>query len=287
MDKPTTQPLGLTKVWSAPATHAISVLLPTRKRQQSLKTSIDSLYRLAKDVKDIEILIGMDNDDGDTMDWVKQNVLPDLEKLGVDATLVTFTPMGYINLHQYVNALAQLANGRWLMFWNDDAIMQTQDWDTKIVEQDGKFAVLRMPTHRSHPYAIFPIVPRDWYYLLGHISNHQLTDATISQIAYTLDIMVTVDIDVLHDRHDLTGNNNDETYKNRPMLEGNHDHPADFNHPNYRQKRLNDCNKLAWYLDRIGQPSAWFQEVITGRQDPWAKMISKENDPNGQVSIIQ
>ena len=287
MDKPTTQPLGLTKVWSSPATHSISVLLPTRKRQQSLKTSVDSLYRLAKDVKDIEILIGMDNDDADTMDWVKQNVLPDLEKLGVDATLVTFTPMGYINLHQYVNALAQLANGRWLMFWNDDAIMQTQDWDTKIIEQDGKFAVLRMPTHRSHPYAIFPIVPRDWYYLLGHISNHQLTDATISQIAYTLDIMVTVDIDVLHDRHDLTGNNNDETYKNRPMLEGNHDHPADFNHPNYRQKRLNDCNKLAWYLDRIGQPSAWFQEVITGRQDPWAKMISKENDPNGQVSIIQ
>lgn len=282
----TNQLLGLNKLWTTPPTHSISILLPTRKRKEPLHASVKSLLDLAKNVTDIEILFAMDNDDNDTMDWVKDNVLPDLERLGVDGTLVTFTPLGYINLHQYVNALAQLANGRWLMFWNDDAVMQTQHWDLKITEHDKKFAVLRMPTHNSHPYAIFPIVPRDWFYLLGHLSNHQLTDATISQIAYTLDIMVTIDVDVLHDRHDLTGNNNDETYKNRPMLEGNHNHPADFNHPGFRQKRLNDCNKIAWYLDRIGQPSAWFTEVMAGRQDPWTKMISPENDPNRQVSIL-
>lgn len=281
------QPVGLTRVWSDPTIHAISVLLPTRKRRESLKSSISSLMTLAHDPTEVEILLAMDNDDTETIEWVKTNVLPEIEASGMDATLVTFTPMGYINLHQYVNALAQLANGRWLMFWNDDAVMQTQDWDLRITEQDGQFAVLRMPTHNCHPYAIFPIVPRDWYYLLGHLSNHQLTDATISQIAYTLDIMRTIDIDVLHDRHDLTGNNNDEIYNNRPMLEGNHNHPADFNHVNYRQKRLNDANRIAWYLDRIGQHSEWFDKVMSGQVDPWAKMTSKENDPNGQVSILQ
>ena len=281
------QPAGLRKLWTDPATHAISVLLPTRKRRESLKTSLQSLYDQAAHPENIELMLAMDTDDQETIDWVKDNVLPDLEQRGVDATLVTFTPMGYINLHQYVNALGQLANGRWLMFWNDDAVMQTKSWDLELIKHDGTFAVLRMPTHNCHPYAIFPIIPRDWYYLLGHLSNHQLTDATISQIAYTLDIMVNIPVDVLHDRHDLTGNNNDEIYQNRPMLEGNHNHPADFNHINFRQKRLDDANRIAWYLDRIGQHSEWFDRVMAGETDPWAKMTSKEQDPNGQVSIIQ
>lgn len=281
------QPVGLHRVWSDPQSHAISVLLPTRKRRDSLLRSIQSLYDLAQDAKNVELLLAMDTDDQDTMEWVKDHVLPDLESRDVDATLITFNPMGYINLHQYVNALGQIADGRWLMFWNDDAVMQTQHWDSQITQHDGRFVVLRMPTHRCHPYAIFPIVPKDWYNLLGYLSNHQLSDATISQIAYTLDIMINIDVDVLHDRHDLTGNNNDEIYQNRPMLEGNHNHPADFNHPNFRQKRLNDANRIAWYLDRIGQHSDWFDRVMAGEVDPWTKMTSKEQDPNGQVSIIQ
>lgn len=280
-------PVGLNKIWADNPTHAISVLLPTRGRRDPLKKSIMSVMDLAENPDDIEILLAMDNDDQETVEWVKTNVLPEIEQRGIDATLITFTPMGYINLHKYLNAMGQLANGRWLMFWNDDALMQTKHWDSEITKQDGKFAVLRMPTHNSHPYAIFPIVPRDWFYLLGHLSNHQLTDATISQIAYTLDIMVNIPVDVLHDRHDLTGNNHDETYKNRPMLEGNHNHPADFNHPNWRLARLQDCNKLAWYLERIGQPSQWFKAVMAGEQDPWTKMTSPEQDPNKQVSILQ
>jgi len=48
---------------------------------------------------------------------------------------------------------------------------------------------------------------------------------------------------------------------------------------------LNDANKIAWYLERIGQPSEWFKQVIIGKQDPWEYMISKEQDPNNQVSV--
>jgi hypothetical protein len=48
---------------------------------------------------------------------------------------------------------------------------------------------------------------------------------------------------------------------------------------------LTDANKIAWYLERIGQPSAWFEQVMLGKQDPWEYMIGKEQDPNNQVSI--
>ncbi len=277
--------VGLNKVWSQKPSHSISVLLPTRGRTDMLKRSLLSLFDQAHDPTDIELLLAFDNDDKESLEWCQQNVFPELESRGVDAIVVEFTPLGYLKLHEYLNALAGLANGHWLMFWNDDAVMQTKDWDQRITEHNGKFLCLRMPTHNQHPYAIFPIVPRDWFYLLGHLSNHQLTDATISQISYILGIMQNIDVEVLHDRFDITGNNQDATFKNRPMLEGNHNHPADFNHTIFRNKRLVDANKIAWHLDRIGQRSEWFDQVVQGGKDPWERMLSKEQDPNGQVRI--
>lgn len=250
-----------------------------------LKRSLMSLFDLAKDPTEIELLLAFDNDDKESLEWCQRHVFPELEKRGVDAVVVEFTPLGYLKLHEYLNALAGLANGNWLMFWNDDAVMQTKDWDQRITEYDGRFLCLRMPTHNQHPYAIFPIVPRDWFYLLGHLSNHQLTDATISQISYIVGIMQNIDVEVLHDRFDITGNNQDDTFKNRPMLEGNHEHPADFNHIGFRNKRLADANKIAWYLTRIGQPSEWFEQVMLGKKDPWEYMLSDEQDPNAQVRV--
>jgi hypothetical protein len=280
-----TSPVGLTKIWSKPPTHQISVLLPTRGRTDMLKRSLLSLLELAQDPTEIEIMLAFDNDDQESLEWCKENVFPELEKHGVDAMVIEFTPLGYLKLHEYLNALAGLANGNWLMFWNDDAVMQTQNWDQRITEHNGKFLCLRMPTHNQHPYAIFPIVPRDWYYLLGHLSNHQLTDATISQISYILNIVQNIDVEVLHDRFDITGNNQDATFNNRPMLEGRPDDPRDFNHSTFRNKRLADANKIAWHLDRIGQGSEWFERVMLGQQDPWEHMVGKEQDPNKQVSV--
>lgn len=250
-----------------------------------LKRSLMSLFDLAKDPTEIELLLAFDNDDKESLEWCQRHVFPELEKRGVDAVVVEFTPLGYLKLHEYLNALAGLANGNWLMFWNDDAVMQTQDWDQRITEHDGRFLCLRMPTHNQHPYAIFPIVPRDWFYLLGHLSNHQLTDATISQISYIVGIMQNIDVEVLHDRFDITGNNQDATFNNRPMLEGNHEDPRDFNHVTFRNKRVADANKIAWYLERIGQNNKWFTEVMTGHRDPWEYMLSKEQDPHGQVRV--
>lgn len=280
-----TPPVGINKLWARPATHDISVLLPTRGRTDMLKRSLLSLLDLANNPTELEILLAFDNDDRQSLEWCQQNVFPELELRGVDATVVEFTPLGYLKLHEYLNSLAGLANGNWLMFWNDDAVMQTQNWDQRITEHNGKFLCLRMPTHNQHPYAIFPIVPRDWFYLLGHLSNHQLTDATISQISYIAGIMKNIEVEVLHDRFDITGNNQDATFNNRPMLEGRPDDPRDFNHVTFRNKRVNDANKIAWYLERIGQPSEWFTKVMLGQQDPWEYMCGKEQDPNRQVAI--
>ena len=228
--------------WFVDPKYEISVILPTRGRREALKASIMSLIDTAHDINRVELLLGVDEDDRETQEWCRENIYPEIEARGLNALVLEFQPMGYIRLHEYVNLLAKYAQGRWLMFWNDDARMISQDWDVKIQEHNGHFQCLRMPTHRSHPYAIFPIVPREWYFLFDRLSAHQLSDAYISQVSYITGIMQNIDVEVLHDRFDLTGNNKDETYKNRPMLEGNPKDPRDLNHETFRRQRLEDAN---------------------------------------------
>lgn len=261
----------------------ISVLLPTRGRTQSLQTAVMSLIDLSEKPEDIEILVAFDEDDKESYDFFKKNTEPLISARGTSYTCFEFERLGYLRLNEYINALAAESQGRWLMFWSDDAIMETPGWD-KIISDIDDFKVLRIPTHNHHPYAIFPIVPREWYQLFGYVSDHQLTDSWCSQVAYLVDIMHNVDIKVTHDRADLTGNNDDETYANRPYLEGQPEDPRDFNHKSRRIQRFEDAKKIYLYLKSQGKNCDWFENVMKGKQDPWEKMTSKEYDPNGQVA---
>lgn len=262
----------------------LSVLLPTRGRTDALTTSITSLLDLAAAPNNIEILLAFDNDDTESYRYFLKTTVPVLAQHHTAYTCFGFERLGYIRLNEYVNYLASKAQGRWLMFWGDDAIMETQNWDQRILEVSA-LRVLRMPTHNQHPYAIFPIVPRAWFELFGYISAHQLTDTWVSQIGYVLDIMQNINVSVTHDRFDITGNNHDDTWRNRPMLEGRPSDSRDFNHVTWRNRRWQDCKKLADYLRAQGHDIAWFDGVLQGKHDPWSKMTSKENDPNQQIKI--
>lgn len=263
----------------------ISVLLPTRGRTDLLKRCLLTLAELADDTSRIEFLLAFDHDDTASIEFFNDNIAPEVEKLGVRYACYGYDRLGYIRLNEYLNSLAGFSQGRWLFFWGDDAIMESQGWDSRIAEVED-FRVLRIPTHNLHPYAIWPIVPREWYEMFGYISPHQLTDTWCSQVAYMLDIMHNIDVKATHDRFDLTGNNRDETYDNRPMLEGNPSSPLDFNHVAWRKQRLDDAVKITEYRRSLGEDVAWFERVLAGTQDPWEKMVSKEYDPNGQVSRV-
>jgi hypothetical protein len=267
--------------------YAVSILLPTRGRTDALRRSVQSLVDTVADPESVEILFGFDEDDVASSSWFIDELAPELDQAGITYTQMEFEPMGYVRLNEYVNALAAAAAGRWLMFWNDDAVMETSGWDREIIQHDGHFRVLRMPTHRDHPYAIFPIVPREWHALFGYVSAHQISDAWVSQIAYMLDIMHNIDVKVTHDRHDLTGNNDDSTYKQRVMLEGRPSDPRDFNHISWRRRRMQDALTICKSLESQGQTMTWFRSVMDGTQDPWAKMTSQEYDPNRQLAVFK
>jgi len=259
----------------------IAILLPTRGRSDSLERSIKSVIELASDASRVQLMFGFDNDDPVGITHFVQELQPWLDQQNVNYTAIKFPPLGYIRLNEYVNELARKSDARWLVFWNDDAVMETQGWDSKIMEWEGKFKLLAFHTHNDHPYSIFPIVPRKWLDLLGYLSPHQISDAWLSQQAYMLNIWQRIEVDVLHDRHDLTGNNNDETFQNRPMLEGNPANPKDFHSMTQMDIRHRDCHKIAEYLRTQGIDLTFFDQVFRGEQDPWEHLA--KNDVNRQM----
>ena len=251
----------------------ISILLPTRGRREALVKSLNSLLDTASDPTRLEFLLGIDEDDEGCKEFIEEQIAPIMQKAGVECKANIFKPLGYENLHTYVNTLASNANGEWLMFWNDDGIMLTDKWDDVIESYTGQFKLLApKDNHDGHPYAIFPIVPMDWFKLMDHLSINAQNEAWLSHIAYMLDIFERIDVEFLHDRADITGNNDDETFRNRKYMEGNPDDPKDFGHPDMQQARVRSAFKIAWFLDRIGQHSVWWDNVQDGKQDPFEKM---------------
>jgi hypothetical protein len=204
-----------------------------------------------------------------------------MDQREINYTAMQFDRQGYHRLHVYNNKMAEHTDARWLMIWNDDAVMETQGWDTEIMRHEGKFKLLAVHTHKDHPYSIFPILPRKWYELLGYISPHSVQDGWLSQQAYMLDIMERIPVWVLHDRADITGNNNDATFRERAALEGRPHDPNDFHSVKQMELRHRDCGKLAEYMHGQGLDLEFFKKIWTGEQDPWEKLA--QNDVNKQM----
>ena len=261
--------------------YKIAMLLATRGRTESLGRSIKSLLTLADNPKDIQLFFAFDDDDKIGTEYFTKDLKPWLDEYKVTYKAMVFKRMGYMALQKYNNAIAKHADADWLMIWNDDAVMETQGWDSVINSYTGQFKLLSFKTHNMHPYSIFPIIPRKWYDILGYISPHPTQDGWVSQQAYLLDIYQRIEVDVKHDRFDLTGNNFDETFKERQMLEGRPNDPLDFHSKEQIEIRHKDCARLAEYMQSVGMSIDYFINVFKGTQDPWAKL--KENDPNGHM----
>jgi hypothetical protein len=251
----------------------ISVLLPVRARPIPMEQCLHTLIDTASKPDRIEVLIAFDDDDTDTIDYFVDVIAPYLDSKGVTYSAMQFKRLGYLRLNEYLNALADNSTGKWIFFWNDDAVMTTPGWDDAIREHNDRFALLRAETNHEHPYAIFPILPRKWVEITGNISPHQINDAWTSQIGWMLDIVITIPVMIEHERFDLTGKNGDEVFKNRPMLEGNPNHPRDFNHVTWRKRRQDDAIKIGNYLITLGYDLEHFKLGMENKIDIWSKMI--------------
>jgi len=257
--------------------YSIAVLLPTRGRTASLTDSVTSIVGRATDLSQLQILFGFDDDDFVGIDHFENVLQPFLDDHDVDYEAKSFTSMGYAGLNRYYNTLAESADADWLFVWNDDATMETPGWDDVVRSYNDQFCILKVHTHNEHPYSIFPIVPKSWFDILGVLSRHQMIDAEISQMAYMLDVIQIVDIDVIHDQSELTGKQ-DATSQRKNRFEGNPQDPRDFHFRSTVQARIDDCKKIVEYMQSQNLDTTFFENICANKQDPWEKL--KQNDVN-------
>lgn len=261
--------------------YSIAVLLPTRSRTDALTASVSSIVNLAGDISRIQLIFGFDDDDTVGLNHFKTVIQPFLDQREVEYEAQAFKSMGYAGLNRYYNHLAKSASADWLFVWNDDAVMETQGWDSVIEQYTGEFKLLKVHTHNDHPYSIFPIMPRAWYDLMNHLSRHQMIDAELSQLAFLLDIMQVIDVDVVHNQVELTKDTTDPL-KPKVRFEGNPLNPHDFHNPQTSARRYQDCDIIADYMRTTGLDTSWWEGVKSGKSYAWEKLI--ELDVNKQMS---
>ena len=275
----------ITMKFNPEAEKNISILLPTRGRPELSFNSLKSLINTADNLEQIEFLVAVDDDDSESAEYYQSTVVPWFEDNHINLTVYSVPRWGYGALNNYINFLGIHSAGNWLIFWNDDAYMESQGWDTEVVSHNGEFKVLRFTdNHNEHPYAIFPIVPRNWLILFDQLSPQQQTDAWISQVAYLADAVERLKSRCVHDRADLTGNNDDEIYQTRVYHEGDTSNPLDLNHPTFHSMKQHWAVKLVWIRKLLGQDTGHWDRVQRGEVDPWEVMM--QNDPNNQITVF-
>ena len=149
--------------------------------------------------------------------------------------------------------LGEAAEGDWIFFWNDDSLMLTDNWDAEVLQYDPeRIQLLRIPcSTMNHPFALMPIVPRSWVDIFGCVSPVSHSDWWIFNVCRPINLVEDINAIFYHDRADVTGNNNDQTFAERSYSADGKDptNPYDWSHPDRKTELLEWIEKLRTYKE--------------------------------------
>jgi len=147
----------------------ISVLLPMRDSDSDSVDGLRTLIENRTGDNELEILFGVDRDDDS---WKQVTAMLDEEFPEIEYVVCVTKQFGYTSLYEYMNRLAALSTGDWLMMWNNDVYMIGKTWDLGINKDLFKLYYLQ-----SDNQCEFPVFPRKWFELTGRISLSRHCDS--------------------------------------------------------------------------------------------------------------
>lgn len=225
----------------------VSVLLPTRGRPGWLAQSVDSLFSLAKEKNWLEFLFRADSDDTDTIQLCSKMValLPN-SKL-----LVAERGWGFKGMHFMINDLSAMARGDWLLIWNDDCLMRTQDWDWILAYSRAPswhgcpdVFMLNLPSLGRPDCNEFMFLRREVTRILGHWSLSPHNDNWIHRVMSAINCVAVcpfIGVEHFSDKiGDLTRQESEAAYRETSYS---------LNGPTALRALLYDSWKLLDYLD--------------------------------------
>jgi glycosyltransferase involved in cell wall biosynthesis len=149
----------------------ISILIPTRNRFDSLLKAVESIVKHTKTPERVEIVMRFDEDDGYSL-----SRLDELTK-EIDINIMVGKRYGYLELHKYVNEMCKETKGEFILWFNDDCVIETKSWDDVVAQYSGKVMCFYPDNRGTGSGNIFPMISRKIYEALGHFSLSQQVDS--------------------------------------------------------------------------------------------------------------
>jgi glycosyltransferase involved in cell wall biosynthesis len=148
----------------------ITLILNSRKRVQQLSNLLESIRKTVWKIKNIKILIGVDDDDEDTIKFLQaySGMIFDVQ------AIIQPRPS---NLHVSINRLATKAKGDYIFILNDDVEFLTDFWDLELskVNPNEIWYIGTLDNsadkERGGTYSSFPILTRAAYDALGYFMS--------------------------------------------------------------------------------------------------------------------
>jgi hypothetical protein len=228
-------PLTMKRHWPG----IISITLPSRLRRKMLTDSVTSLRGNAAKPELLEFLVAADPDDPGTVQTARD--------LGFNVIWTAPQRYGYGGSARYYAKLLQACHGEWILpTWGDDGLMQTERWDDIVRDQPPATVIFVTGNYPGrHLGTSFPIVHRAILQATRRIPDLPALDNWFWHVAQMSGRLIypNPEINVLQDRYDATGNNNDLTY--REGRSGYRD--AEYFSPPYERLREQDAAAIrAW-----------------------------------------
>jgi len=217
-----------------------SILIPTRNRFDSLLKAVNSIVNTANNLDRVEIVMRFDEDDENSL-----SRLDELPTDKVDINVMIGERYKYIELHKYVNEMCKETRGKFILWFNDDCIIETKNWDNIIFKYAGKIVCLYPNNKGTGCGNIFPIISREIYEKLGHFSLSQQVDTWQHHVGKRAGIEVRVDnLVFIHNRKQDYVSDEDRSEilkKTRKVWQST------------KKCRLQDIQKIRELLDERGQ----------------------------------
>jgi len=197
----------------------------TRNRASRCIQTISSTVKNCNDMDNVEIILGCDDDDEKTAEYILEYFKENSPELSISCKL--FTRMGYQKLHHYFRDLINMLNSssELILFQSDTIDILTKNWDDILLKfhSNKKFGAYFLNARKQHSRRdpqdkkfIVYAIPVKWVEITGRCSNTNNCDSWVEYVAREASCLYHIeDIKALH-----YDNMNDKTFNEIKVVKG-------------------------------------------------------------------
>ena len=216
----------------------ITIGIISRGRPNYLAASIMSWLNLAKHPEDLQFIFALDDDDLVSITTYNE-IAYVIRYYKATCSLITWKPVGYVNLLQRHNQMLPHYNGDLLLTISDDQFCHTHHWDVAVSNsvnevykkrEDASVLVWMCGANNDKPHPDLCALNRNWLNIAGKYSITAGTDSYVRDMAKAIEkhtkngqsiVRPTVNVYHLQRKFDLLPKDSGENFRKPPPYQGN------------------------------------------------------------------